>query len=251
MAPSNNLLNFPPPSNQASIQQGIATVAEMKSSLGQAKYKDLKNLTKEFASDGIAPQAYVDHAAALFDGGYADPDFWTFLHSLLVSCPNQSAAASALRYMDELRAAQQQENATQSQAPGWAASPSIAAAPLNRPAASTSYDGFHAPVAPIRPVGVATQPSLFRNSLQAKPSQTKGAWGTAGAPLAVRAKSSPISVTVAAANQTPQTGTATAFMAKEKKMQTQAQYATMSGGSTKNKKKKTQSEELRALAFGR
>jgi hypothetical protein len=68
--------------------------------------------------------------------------------------------------------------------------------------------------------------------------------------MAVRAKSSPVSVTLAAANQTPQTGTATAFMAKKKKLQTQAQFSNTSGGNSKNKREKAQSDELRALAFG-
>jgi hypothetical protein len=48
--------------------------------------------------------------------------------------------------MDDLKAAQQQGNATQSLATGWASSPAIAAGSSNRPASSMmSNDGFHAP----------------------------------------------------------------------------------------------------------
>jgi hypothetical protein len=72
----------------------------MKATLGPVNYKKLKGLTKDFAMDELAADAYVDHAAALFDQGYSDPDFWNFLPCLLESCPNEFTANQALQYMD-------------------------------------------------------------------------------------------------------------------------------------------------------
>ena len=79
------------------------TVDEIKATLGSQKYKELKRLTKEFAADSIAPDAYVDHAASLFEQGYADANFWSFLPSLLQSCPNTASANRAQEYMEQLR----------------------------------------------------------------------------------------------------------------------------------------------------
>jgi len=90
---------------RASLQQGMATVDDIKTSLGQTKYKELKNLTKLFAADGLEPYEYVERAAFLFDGG-DNEDFWGFVPGLLMSCPNENSADIALQYMEELRAAQ-------------------------------------------------------------------------------------------------------------------------------------------------
>ena len=67
----------------------------------------------------------------------------------------------------------------------------------------------------------------------------------------VRAKASPGSVAVAAANQGPQGGSATKFMAKQSKQQAAANQnnGSKSNGGNSQKKKK-QKDELRALAFG-
>lgn len=248
-APANNLANFPTPSTRKSLQQGQTTVEEMKGSLGLAKYKDLKNLTKEFAHDNLAPQAYVDHAAALFESGYGDADFWSFVPALLMSCPNQTSSAAALRYMEELRAALR-ARATPAPDISWSASPALPAP--SRSTAPTPYYGSaaaRAPQAAHRRVGVATQPVSSRSGLNVGQGQKKSSWGgTGGASTAVRAKASPLSVSAAAANQNPQSGTATKFMAKEKKQQN---HQANSSGTGKTKKKKKEANELRALAFGK
>ena len=260
-APVYNAANFPPPQSHQSMKQGMITVEEMKASLGLSNYKDLKNLTKQFASDELAPDAYVDRAAALFEGGYGDSDFWIFLPALLVSCPNQTSAAQALRYVDDLRAAHQASTAPSVTSTNWTAPPPLTA-PSSSPGNNVPVYGYHAsaiaPRAPIRPVGVAMQPIISRPGGVAQQAKNKSAWGGSGASSVVRAKASPVSVTVAAANQAPQSGTATAFMAKETKLQNHQQNqeghnasakATPGGGQSKKKKK--QSAELRALAFGK
>ena len=237
------------------MKQGMATVEEMKASLGLTNYKELKNLTKQFASDELAPDAYVDRAAALFEGGYGDIDFWLFLPALLVSCPNQTSAGQALRYVDDLRAAHEASTAPSAPSTSWTAPPPLAAPGNNVPAAAYS-SSLVAPRAAIRPVGMAIQPIVSRPGGAQQQAKGKSAWGSSGASSVVRAKASPVSVAVAAANQTPQSGTATAFMAKEAKLQNQQNQAgnnsakaTPGGGQSKKKKKK--SAELRALAFGK
>mmetsp|Transcript_30448 Transcript_30448/g.50252 ORF Transcript_30448/g.50252 Transcript_30448/m.50252 type:complete len:845 (-) Transcript_30448:191-2725(-) len=254
-APTNSMNNFPSMSGQKSLHQGQATVEDMKASLGVMKYKDLKSLTRQFASDGLVPQAYVDHAAALFDDGYGDADFWNFVPPLLLSCPNQSSAATALRYMEDLGASIS-ARAVPAPSISWSASPSLEAS-SNRSAVAKPYGAAigRAPRAAVRPIGTATQAAHNRsgtNGMQSK-QQSKWSGSTGGASTAVMAKSSPMSVAVAAANQGPQTGTATKFMAKEKKQQ--AQHQQSNGGSgkdkNKNKNKKKEKDELRALAFGK
>jgi hypothetical protein len=103
----------------------------MKASMGTARYKQLKKLTKEFVADALAPDAYVDHVASLFDSGYADHDLWSFLPSLLASLPNESSAQEAKRYMEQLRqngtgSMTSHSNASNS-AGGWSTKPSVAA----------------------------------------------------------------------------------------------------------------------------
>jgi hypothetical protein len=80
-----------------------ATVEEMKARLGQKKYKELKRLTKEFAFDQLSPEGFIDQSAALFDKGYEDVDFWSYLSSLLESCLNEVASQHAKRYMASIR----------------------------------------------------------------------------------------------------------------------------------------------------
>ena len=91
---------------QASITSSVngkATIEEMKASLGPNKFKQLKNLTKQFATDALSPEGYVDQSAALFNQGYGDVDFWSFLPSLIESCPNPEGSDHALRYMTFLQ----------------------------------------------------------------------------------------------------------------------------------------------------
>jgi hypothetical protein len=266
-----NVLHFPPPTASASsAEQGKATVEQIKATLGSAKYKQLKALTKEFAADSLAPEAYVDHAASLFASGYADRDFWTFLPSLLASCPNEASARQASRYMEQLRQSQFMESkpaasvratAGGSTGSGWSAPPTVTTAPASSkfpPSTPAVSSGRWASVSAVnrpRPVGVATPAASYRPAVAGSVgSKAKSAWGgsTSGASAVTRAKAPPGSVAVAAAQEGPQTGTATKFMAKQNKQQSkqdQQQQSTTTTSKKKNKKK--QNAELRALAFGK
>ncbi|KAI2489012.1 zinc finger protein [Fragilaria crotonensis] len=236
--PLNNSVHFPPPPKVSS--------------------KKNSNLTKQFAADEIAPEAYVDRAAALFDSGYGDSDFWHFLPALLISCPNQTSAGQALRYVDDLRSAHQASTAP-SPTTSWTAPPPLSASSGNlstNPASAYQRSSVPPPPrAAIRPVGMAIQPITSLPVPNGAQGNSKGAWGNTGASSVVRAKASPVSVAVAAANQNPQNGTATTYMAKESRLQSQRNHATKPSpgipGGGQNKKKKKQSAELRSLAFGK
>jgi hypothetical protein len=236
-----SVLDFPSPS-----RNDTATIEEMKASMGTARYKQLKRLTKEFAADSLAPDAYVDHVASLFDSGYADHEFWSFLPSLLASCPNQSSAKEAKRYMEQLRLNQTSATTSTtragSSADGWSTKPHLAAAAEAPAAARSNWSAVGTAAAPpVRPMGVST-PALGR-SIAPIPVKTAKAWGGESSSSVLRAKAKPGTVSVAAAQQGPQGGTATKFMAKECKQAKQA-------GSVPKKSKKKQNDELRALAFG-
>ena len=222
-----NVLEFPPPPSSKEV-----TVEEIKATLGSVKYKQLRKLTKEFAADSMAPDAYVDHAASLFDQGYADRDFWAFIPTLLGSCPNTSSANKAQRYMEDLRrnqtslASTASSTATSSRSNGgWTSTPNVAAVPR---------------------ASVASISSWSSSSTQARPAPpTKrpgsNAWSGGPSSTVARAKQRPGSVAVAAAQQGSEKSTATKFMANEAKQSKKQE--------TKKTKKK-QNEELRALAFG-
>jgi len=250
---------------QAPSVQHNVTVEDMKASLGPAKYKQLKKLTKEFASGELAPDAYVDHSAALFDHGYGDQDFWIFLPTLLASCPNEHEANQASNYMDNLRrlrsgaitaesvsqskgeqasdhlwsstgpsiSAESPSRPTVTQGQWSSASARVAAAPSSAMTSSQPAGRYVAPPPPVRTV----------------PGKKKAAWGGAGgASTIVRAKAPPGSVAVAAADAKPKTGTATKYMAQQSKQEKQQQQNSQASG--KAKKKKSQKNELRQLAFG-
>jgi hypothetical protein len=237
---------------QAPSATATATVEEMKASLGSKTFKHLKRMTREFAEGQLPPDAYVDQSAALFDRGYGDKDFWSFLPSLIESCPNEQGSEQALRYMSSLKQT--------TLSPPSRTGPSLSATPP----ASSNWGGNNALAtnvmkAPARASAPAatrmTRPMVGGRSIAAVPntiaSKKKGAWGGTGAATVVRAKAPPGSVSAAAATQGPQGGTATKFMAKQQKKQNnqsqqQQQHA---GGKTKNKKKAK--DELRALAFGK
>lgn len=218
-----------------------ATIEEMKASLGPKRFKQLKGLTKNFAEGNLSPEGYVDQSAALFDRGYADLDFWSFLPSLLDSCPNTQAAEGAMMYMVSLKRQQFEEKkptATLGRpvagGQSWGNGPSIAAV---TPVVVGPFRAAY-PTAPARPMAM---PSLVA-------SKKKQAWGGSGAATVVRAKAPPGSVAIAAASQGPKNGSATKFMAKQAKQETKASTAANTGG--KKKKKNKQNDELRALAFG-
>lgn len=253
--PSMNHLNFPAPPLSSS---GSVTVEKIKAKLGPSKYKELKNLTREFSVDAIAPDAYVDHAASLFENGYGDSDFWALVPSLLMSCPNGSSANQAIRYMDNLRATCQTTIAKVSTPVGWQAPASVKAAPKSTTmapsTAAASTPVWQAPPATgVRPVGNATA-SISRNSSHFPLGGKKppvSAWGAngGGASSALIIASAKGSVAVAAANQGPSSGTATKSMAKETKLMKQAAHA--APATPKNGTKKKKKNELRDLAFGR
>ena len=93
---SGNVLK--PPSSSAT-----ASVEDIKAQLGPIKYKELKSCVKRFTSKELGPEEFIDHTAALFDRGYADKDFWSFLPGLLESFPDEFRARQAMEYMEELK----------------------------------------------------------------------------------------------------------------------------------------------------
>lgn len=227
------------------------TVEEMKGSLGSKKYKELKRLTREFADGNLSPEAYVDLTAALFQKGYADSDFWSFVPSLLQSCPNTRGAEQAQIYMTTLKQQQFVEKPAARKL-GAVAAPTATSWGNN---GNGRHNVLKAP-----PVAVAPAPKGSRANLLTQPvaaarpfqphvvaSKKKSAWGAGGTTTVARAKAPPGSVAAAAASQGPQGGSATKFMAKQAKQETQLKA---NQNKTKGKKKKTQKNELRALAFG-
>jgi hypothetical protein len=224
-----NILRAPASSN--------VTVEDMKASLGTVKYKQLKNFTKEFAAGELAPDTYVDHAASLFDQGSADPDFWLFLPSLLASCPNQSSADQAVRYMENLRrmrnGASNVEHArapAQAPSPQWS-SPEEAAAPPPARAEHAVPGAYVAPPPPPVP--------------SSRLGKSKNAWAS-GTTASVKSENKSLTPSTAAATPAASTAT-TSYVAMETKQQNWQQ----AGGATakKGKKKNKQKNELRALAF--
>eukprot|EP00980_Cylindrotheca_fusiformis_P008114 scaffold1727_cov133-Cylindrotheca_fusiformis.AAC.17 len=234
---------------QAPSATATATVEEMKTSLGTSKFKQLKRMTREFADGQLSPEGYVDQSAALFDRGYGDKDFWSFVPSLIESCPNEQGSLRALSYMSSLK-----QNTSSSppsrNTPAFAATPPTTANWGGNPSRATNV--MKAPPQPARAPTNRTA-RLGRSVAAVVPntvaSKKKTAWGGTGATTVVRAKAPPGSVSAAAANQKPQSGSATKFMAKEQKKQKQVQQEQQqNGGKKKNKKK--EKDELKALAFG-
>lgn len=222
---------------QAPSANSKATVDDIKAYLGPPKYKQLKKYTKEFAASELAPDAFVDHAASLFEQGYGDNYFWAFLPSLIESCPNEMAAAQALSYMENLRRLKNgAANAEALRHPNAQTAPRPSHISTGWPSASASQvNRYHRPVAAPSPIVV--------------PGKKKAAWGGEGTASVVVAKAPPGSVASAATSMQPKTGTATKYMAKQAKMENYQQNN--SSGSSENKKnKKKQNKELRDLAFG-
>jgi hypothetical protein len=71
-----------------------STVDDIKGIMGQAKYKKLKQHTKEFGSGDIDPDTYVEVSVSLFDNGYTDVNFWLIVPSLIESCPHVSSRSA-------------------------------------------------------------------------------------------------------------------------------------------------------------
>lgn len=92
----------PPPSVE-SLEAGRETVSSLKQLLGAARYKRLKNATRDFASGTIPPERYVDEASSLFDRGICDVAFWDNIPPLIRDIPNADAANSAMVYLESMR----------------------------------------------------------------------------------------------------------------------------------------------------
>jgi hypothetical protein len=137
--PSKQALSNVLPANLSSAAAKVLTVEEMKASLGPDRFKQLKRLTKNVSESQLSPEGYdVDQTSALFDKGYGDSDFWSFVPSLLESCPNQDGPDRALNYMTSLKRQQYnaQYQAVSRQQPAFAF-----AAPA--PPAAASWGGNH------------------------------------------------------------------------------------------------------------
>jgi len=89
-------------STKESLDAGIIQVENMKAYLGP-KYKQLKLLTRNFASNEIHAESYVDQALSLFEDGIHDEMFWYFLPNLIRSCPNEQNSRKAQQYLESLR----------------------------------------------------------------------------------------------------------------------------------------------------
>jgi E3 ubiquitin-protein ligase ZNF598 len=252
---AHSLLPFPSSANAK------ATVEDMKATLGSSKYKQLKSYTRDFASGAIDADSFVDFSASLFEHGYADFDFWSFIPSLVASTPvGEPAKQRAIRYLEQLRNSTltNREDSATSDADATLSTPSnqppkpsrwttgasslaIASPPSQhaRNLADSSVHRIPQPAAPLRPGVVA--------------SKTKNAWGGGVASTVVlKAGTKPGSVAVAAAVPTP-TGSATKFMAKEQKQEKHNHPQAGATGAGKNKSgksTKSQKHELRDLAFG-
>ena len=271
---SANVLQVPakhPNRNHVPTTTTTTALEEIKTSMGSTQYKKLRGYTKDFAAGDLEPDAYVDHAASLFERGYADSDFWRFLPSLIDSCPSQSSADQAKRYLDNLwrmrngamNAEASRNNSTTTPAAkttsssSWSSSsgPSMVAASLSAPPLQQNHhpSGWSSSTsAATRRTGAAT-PAQSSSSSFTVPGKKKNAWGSSsGASTVVRAKAPPGSVAVAAAAlATPQSGTATKYMAQQQQQQRKQQQAKQQQQSNnKKKKKKKQNDELRQLAFG-
>mmetsp|Transcript_14500 Transcript_14500/g.36421 ORF Transcript_14500/g.36421 Transcript_14500/m.36421 type:complete len:872 (-) Transcript_14500:54-2669(-) len=236
------------------------TIEDMKASLGQKNFKQLKKLTKAFAQGELSPEGYVDQAASLFDRGYEDPDFWSYLPSLLQSCPNQRGAQHAQNYMSSLKHQVEQPMNKKKPAKGAASSSKWGGASSNSnvmrqvaPPPTTSYASAprSATASYAAPPRSLTQPTALRPA-QTISSGKKSAWGAGGKTTVVRTKAPPGSVAAAAAMQGPQGGSATKFMAKQQKKEKQAKNNGSNNSNQPQKaKKKKQKNELRDLAFGK
>ena len=90
--------------SSSSSASAKSAIEDLKATLGKQKYKELKRLTGEFAGGSLDGTAYIDLAAALFDKGYGDDEFWNGVPSLVESCPAPPTQKTrALQYLSELK----------------------------------------------------------------------------------------------------------------------------------------------------
>lgn len=263
--PPNDVLNFPPPPGGASLVTGHAAIDSMKATLGPIKYKQLKNLTKQFGAGEIEPETYVDSALGLFDGGIKDGDFWSFVPSLIMSCPNSAVSNGAMRHLDSLRLANEMleeelerdgGSGGAEDAGGWASAAAAYVPPQATPTLSHSADPPPAHSTAAASYGARTAAAPTTRYVLPTASKKKSAWnGSKGSATASKvASASLVSVSAAAAQETPRTGTATKYMAQaraeERKAKQVESQAKQGGGQGKKAKQKKKNDELRSLAFG-
>jgi len=260
-AAMSNMLKAP----QTSVQTPANpqdTLRDMQASLGPAKYKKLKNYTRDFAQDDLAPDAYIDHAAALFDRGYGDPDFWKTMPALVSSCPNQSSANEALRYMESLRTTVKAPPAPVPilSAPPGNASNSWGSAPLDltpesfpTPAVAATRNNNNWGAGTTATPAAVSGRNVPATRYVVPGAKKKNAWGGSSVASTVKqakvTTGSVVSVASAAASEGPQGGTATKFMAQQQKQQQHQQKPQQN--TQGKKKKKKEKDELRNLAFGK
>ncbi len=230
-----NMIHFPTPIASSSVtSNGEAQVEKMKRIMGQTKYKELKKLTKRFATNDIDPESYVSSAVHLFDKGIEDGHFWEFIPSLISSCPNESSSKRAKRYLDSMRYPILQSEEKKASA--------NSSANTNRNGSGSNSRGG----------GWSDHVNAIQNSFQRAQPQKKNAWAAAGQTKKVSSK---ISNSVAeAALEGPRKGTATKYMAKERaeeKKMRQVESESQQGATGKKKKATAKKNELRDLAFGK
>ena len=213
---ANNTLQPPSPSSLLTSQKTSSNpqqdVDSLQLILGKDKYNTLNKLTEEFAAASLSPSAYIEQSTQLFESG--DHNMAKYLTQVVKSSKApQSLADQALTKLGEISRV--------------SLFPSLPLSVVQAPTPSQQYRALAAPLAP-------------------KPkAQPKTAWGTkpSAARLAVQPKAPPPAATrvaAAAAQQGPQGGTATAYMAK----------AAKSKSTTKPNYNK-QNNQLRNLAFGK
>merc|ERR1712238_255625 len=90
-----------PPTTLANTSDGKAQVSAIKEILGKPKFKNLKSLTRDFANGIVEPSAYINEAASLFEGGFKNRVFCSFMPGFISWCPNETASSEALVYLEK------------------------------------------------------------------------------------------------------------------------------------------------------
>lgn len=262
---TDNFLAFPPPSASIKID-GKDQVEGMKQCLGQAKYKELKRKTKEFALGSLEPESYITAIISLFDGGIKDPSLWEYIPNLISSIPNESSTKRAMRYLESLRYSSGQtasstssvssSSARQTASTGWLSTAAAASSALasTRPVAAPLQYGKAAAYAPSISAKQNVSAGFTGRSIPLTQIKKKASWNGSNASVAAVASIRAGSAIAAAAALAPEIGTATKFMAKAKADERKAKHAesiAKQGAGTGKKKKSAKKNELRDLAFGK
>ena len=248
VAAFDNVLHFPSiSSSNRKTNDGAAQVDAMKLVLGQAKYKDLKKLTKRFAAGDIDPESYISSTANLFEQGVKDPSFWDFIPDLVSSVPNKSYVRRAQHYMENLRyshdsASTNLGNNKYSDAESYSKKKSASSNSGSPWASTTTPANVSQNYANVSNSTVRTAPHSVLTGASQQQAKANNSW------------SSGIN-NLNAPNISHPSGTAITSMAKEKaearKPKEAESIANQGGGKEKKKKGKTSKKELQNLAFGR